>query len=400
MVPQCGKCGLDKTCKSPKMPVSGAGKRKILIIAEAPGSNEDDKGIQLVGEAGNHANRIFHKVGINMRKDCWLTNALICRPWGYSEDGNVVNRTPTKEEVAYCQPNLMNTLTRYKPDIIIPMGEMALRSLIPLVWKEGEVESVGTWVGWQIPCVKMNCWICPTYHPSAIMYDKTPVTELLITKHLRAVDKLTGKPYPDGVPDYRSMVEMIYDPEKAAVAIEELMREAILPGVFGDKSKITPLAFDYETNMLKPYHSKARILCCSMSNGEYAIAYPMIGKALEMTKQFLRSDIPKIAANLPFEDQWSRKILKTIVRNWRWDTLVGAHWNDCRHGIVSVKFQSFVLLGADDYSYIIDPDKGSRGGSTENRMSKVEISDLLLYCGLDSLFEWQIAERQMKGYLK
>ena len=394
LVPQCGKCGLDKTCQSPKMPVSGEGRRKILIVAEAPGENEDRRGIQLVGDAGNICATILHKVGINMRKDCWITNAIICRSWEKNENGATVNRTPTDDEIDWCRPNLSNTIQRLKPDIIIPMGERAVRSIMPLLWKEGEVDSIGTWVGWQIPSVKINAWVCPTYHPSAVSYDRTPLTELLMTKHLRAVDKLQGKPYPDGPPDYRKMVHCIYDAEEAATAIDQMMTDAVAFDETGNDA-LQPIAFDYETTMLKPEGAKARILCCSLSNGHQTIAYPMIGRAVEMTKQFLKSDIPKIAANLQFEDRWSRKILKVIVRNWLWDTLLGAHWLDCRRGIVSVKFQSFVLLGADDYSYIIDPDKGSRGSTKENRMDKVEISDLLTYCGLDSLFEYLIAQKQM-----
>ena len=44
-LPQCGRCGLYKHCKSPKMPATGKGRKSILVVAEAPGKNEDrDKG--------------------------------------------------------------------------------------------------------------------------------------------------------------------------------------------------------------------------------------------------------------------------------------------------------------------------------------------------------------------
>lgn len=395
MVPQCGKCGLDKTCISPKMPVSGAGRRKILIVGEGPGANEDERGLQFVGNAGNELIRILHKVGINLRKDCWITNALICRPWEYDKDGIVINRKPSKDEIGFCRPNLANTIRSLKPDIIIPLGESAVRSIMPLAWKDGEVDDVGTWVGWQIPSIKLNAWICPTYHPSFLLHEKGPVAELLFTKHLRKIETLKGKPYPDGPPDYKKMVTCIYEADKAAIAIEEMVHDSLYDGL-RRREEAKPIAFDYETTCLKPEWNVAKILCCSMSNGVRTIAYPMVGTAIEATKRFIRSDIPKIAANLPFEDRWSRKKLGVCVNNWLWDTLLGAHWLDCRSGIVSVKFQSFVLLGADDYSYIIDPDKGSKGGSKENNMSKVEISDLLLYGGLDALFEYLIAMKQME----
>ena len=51
-IPQCGACGLYKGCKSPKMEPTGNGKRKVLIVGEAPGNEEDRKGIQLIGKSG------------------------------------------------------------------------------------------------------------------------------------------------------------------------------------------------------------------------------------------------------------------------------------------------------------------------------------------------------------
>ena len=56
----CTKCGLYKTCQSPKMKYTGEGKLKALIIAEAPGKSEDedwkrlgyDEPTQLIGESG------------------------------------------------------------------------------------------------------------------------------------------------------------------------------------------------------------------------------------------------------------------------------------------------------------------------------------------------------------
>ena len=48
----CEACGLYKGCLSPKMKYSGKGNLEVLIIAEAPGEKEDQKGTQLIGQAG------------------------------------------------------------------------------------------------------------------------------------------------------------------------------------------------------------------------------------------------------------------------------------------------------------------------------------------------------------
>ena len=65
-IPQCGKCGLSKTCNSPKMPVTGEGLKKVLIVAEAPGRNEDEKGIQLIGIAGMNYASFVESKGYNV----------------------------------------------------------------------------------------------------------------------------------------------------------------------------------------------------------------------------------------------------------------------------------------------------------------------------------------------
>ncbi len=45
----CGRCGLHRNCLSPKMPAAGMGKRRILLIGEAPGVEEDRRGEPFVG---------------------------------------------------------------------------------------------------------------------------------------------------------------------------------------------------------------------------------------------------------------------------------------------------------------------------------------------------------------
>lgn len=380
LLPECKKCKLELGCNTPHMPVSGEGKRKILIVAEAPGETEDDQGVQLIGNSGQELIRMISNAGGNMRKDCWLTNAIVCRP--------PKNRTPTTNEVNFCRPNLAKTLLELKPDVVIPLGMTAVKSLIPLAWKDGEVDEMTRWVGWRIPCQRLNTWICPTWHPSFYLRGNDPVVEYYMTKHLRATFALKGKPWEE-VPDWRKKVQIITDDEKARQAIVLMM-------AFGPKM----VAFDYETNMLKPDSDRAEILCCSLSNGTDTIAFPWVGKVKEQMSTFLKSSIPKVAANLKFEDRWTRKMLGHGVTNWLggWDTMLGAHWRDCRHGITSLKFQAFVLLGMPDYDSYLDPYKKAKGGGNAmNRMKEVEPQMLLEYCGLDSLLEIMVAQKQMEN---
>lgn len=381
-VPKCGACGLFKTCKSPKMTPTGSGKKKILIVAEAPGKEEDDRGIQLVGNSGKELMKVLAKFGIDMRRDCYLTNTLICRPPD--------NATPTNKQISYCRPNLIKTIEDLNPKVIILMGGPAIKSLIGYIWKEEvskgggkktPVKSVGQWVGWQIPCHKFKAWVCPTFHPSFLLRAKNPVVDQMFADHLEAAVNIESRP---NIKSFEDKVWRIYNPEEAAAAIRSLM-----------KTPDRPMAFDYETNCLKPDHLDARIVSCSISDGETTISYPMIGEAIKQTRLFLRSPIPKIASNLKFEERWSRRILKTRVRNWLLDTMLASHVLDNRQGITSIKFQAFIRLGVEGYDKHLAPYLKSKKGSHLNRIGEIDLGQLLLYGGLDSLLEWEVAMQQI-----
>jgi uracil-DNA glycosylase family 4 len=372
VIPQCEDCLLYKDCQSPRMPVSGGGRRKVLICGEAPGEIEDSRNRQFVGRAGMELVRLLHRIGVNMRKDCWLHNAIICRP----TDRNGDNRKPIPKEVNCCRPNLNRAIRDLQPEIIIPMGETATRSLMAIAWRNGEVHNISRWRGWNIPCAKLGAWICPTFHPSYLLQSKNGALEGLILKDLRQAFSNTGRP---PAVDWKSRVKIITDPKKVRTELACFI-------AFG-----RPLAFDYETNMLKPDSKKAEIICCSVSDGNSTIAYPWVGEAIAATDEFLRSDVPKIAWNMGFEERWTRRILKHSVKNWWRDGMLGTHWDSCIHGICGLDFQAFVRLGVQDYSSHLDKYMKSDNDNSVNRLREVDLHELLLYCGLDSLFEAKLA---------
>ncbi len=378
MLPQCGACGLYKTCNSPKMEPSGKGKCRVLFVAEAPGEDEDEKGIQLVGQNGEHLRKVLARLDFNMREDGFLTNALICRPPD--------NRKPTVKEITYCRPNLTKTIQRLNPSVIVPLGEVAIKSLLGGgIWKE-DVGSITRWAGFQIPCQKPNVWICPTYHPSYLLREKNAVLDLYFERHLRAAIQLKGKPW-EKVPDFKSKVRCILDPDEAAYELYTMMEHAR-----------RPMAFDYETDRLKPDCVDAQIVSCSVSDGHQSIAFPYQGKKIwKALSKFLRSSIPKIGSNIKFEDRWTRAFFGFSVKAFIWDIMLAAHWLDCRSDITSAKFQGFVNYGVPDYDHHIKPFLEGEGGNGKNKIKQIPILNLLLYNGMDSLVEWFVAKKQMRS---
>lgn len=381
-IPKCGACRLYKHCNSPKMAVTGEGRRGILIVAEAPGAEEDKHGIQLVGPAGKYLEKSLRRIGVDMREDCWLTNAIICRPEN--------NRTPTLNEIEYCQPNLFKTIEELKPKVIVPMGTAAVQSLIGRVWKD-DVGPIGQWVGFKIPSREPNAWICPVWHPSYMIRNEGKPTfsvqELLYGHQLEGAFSFNKIPWEeDGPPDYNSMVEKIIDHKKAAKVIRKMIK-------YGGT-----VAFDYETNMLKPDSKYAQIVSCSVCwEGKKTIAFPWMGEAITAMAELLASPVYKIASNLKFEDRWTIKEFGFQVNNWLWDTMQAAHVIDNRPGITSIKFQSYVHLGVPVYDEHIKPFlRAKRGKKINQILDEIELGDLLLYNGLDSILEYEVAMLQMK----
>ena len=381
LVPRCGQCGLYRKCRSPKMSVHGRGYRKILIVGEGPGENEDKIGRPFIGNAGKFLRENLEKVGVDLDSDCWTTNSIICR--AIDLDGR--NRSPTDNEIKWCRPNIIREITERNPEIIILLGAPAVKSVLGWIWKEDAVKGISQWIGWQIPSQNPNVWVCPTWHPSYILRsDKSkPVLEKLFLQHLSQAVGCDGVPW--SVPcDYHNRLRLVLDPDKAGEVVE------------GYQGRGKPVSFDFETNMLKPDHTDAEIVCSSISDGQTSISFPWYGRAVRAMKELLVSDIPKIGFNLKFEFRFCKSLLGIEVRNWIWDGMVGAHVLDNRSGICSLKFQSFVLLGMGDYSSHIKPYLESDGSNVANRVRELPITKLLEYCAMDSLLEWLVADNQMK----
>lgn len=373
--PHCGLCGLYKGCKHPKMKPSGQGKKKILIVAEAPGAMEDQRNSHLYGSAGRLLRRTLRKCGVDLQRDCLITNALICK--------RESSKQPSDEMLTACRPNLMKTIKKFEPKAIILLGSAATQSLIPVLFKS-PVDRINRWADYYIPCRKPNAWITSTYHPSFVLASKTSIYKLEFEKHIKGIIK-RGKKRPwKEVPKYEDQVEIILNPAKAAREIKCIM-------AFNK-----PFAFDYECNCLKSKYPGSKIYSCSIcSEDGRAIAYPWEREAVDATSLILKSSIGKIAANFKFENVWTKDHLGHWVKNWIHDTMLAAHIINNSPKVCSLTYQAFVNLGMPCYDQIVKPYLKSKG-PTLNRIHELDLVDLLLYNGLDSLLEYKLAMIQRK----
>lgn len=392
------------------MAVYGEGKQGILIIGESPSKMEEIQGIPFCGPAGELLQQELSRNGISLRRDCWTTNAVICCPYGdvKNRDGQIERkpRNPEIREIEHCRPNIIREITQRKPEKILLLGAAAVKSVIGWLWKgEGSDENskagkkgdkMGKWVGWRIPSQRLNAYICPIYHPSFVLHtDRDKPTKendlrrLFFSQQLERALAKSGRPWKE-TPNWLSKCITVQDDREAA----KLVRTMTAAG--------QPLAFDYETDRLKPDHKDARILSCSVSDGRTSVAFPWYGESVKATSEMIQNKIPKIAQNIKFEFRWTLKTLGFPINNAAFDTMLAAHVLDNRPGITGLKFQAFVTLGVDPYNEFVLPYMKSKDDSSNgvNRLPELikesGYEKLLQYNAMDSLLEWKLAKIQMK----
>ena len=156
----CTQCPLSRIRN---LPVMGRGSHEadIMLIAEAPGAQEDQQGIPFVGRSGEILDRLFRDCGLS-REEVYITNILKCHPPG--------NRDPGEEEKEACFPYLKYETFLLRPGIIVCLGRVAAQRIISPDFKI--TRQHGTWT------YRKNCVLTATYHPSAILRDPSKYDEV------------------------------------------------------------------------------------------------------------------------------------------------------------------------------------------------------------------------------
>ena len=151
----CTHCPLSITRRKHVM---GRGNHQadIMLIAEAPGGQEDWQGIPFVGRSGEILDSLLRDCGLT-REELYITNILKCHPPG--------NRDPKDEEKEACFPYLKYETFLLKPRIIVCLGRVAAQRIISPEFKI--TRRHGTWT------YRKDCALTATYHPSAILRDSS-----------------------------------------------------------------------------------------------------------------------------------------------------------------------------------------------------------------------------------
>ncbi len=125
----------------------------IVLIGEAPGKNEDLKGIPFVGAAGKFLDEMLEMIELK-REDIYITNIVKYRPPN--------NRDPLPDEKEAFLPFLKQQLEVIKPKLIITLGRHSMDVLLPGL-KISQVHGQAKRYNGQV--------YLPLFHPAAALYN-------------------------------------------------------------------------------------------------------------------------------------------------------------------------------------------------------------------------------------
>ena len=138
----------------------GNPKSKIMLIGEAPGSNEDKEGLPFVGLAGTLLDKMLASINLD-RKSVYISNIINYRP--------PENRSPTDEEMNRYLPFIRKHIEIIAPKILVLLGSTAMNALIGSDVVISKVR--GHWIEKKFGQHKTS--VIVTFHPAFLMRQPT-----------------------------------------------------------------------------------------------------------------------------------------------------------------------------------------------------------------------------------
>lgn len=118
---------------------------KVLLVGQAPGDKEPALGRPFAWTAGKQLFKWFALLGVDettFRAKVYMAATCRCFPGKKQQGGD---RVPSPEEVERCGPWLEREIELLRPELIVPVGRLAIEQFLParpLVEQIGSVQRV------------------------------------------------------------------------------------------------------------------------------------------------------------------------------------------------------------------------------------------------------------------
>lgn len=284
----------------------------VVIIGEAPGANEIRTGEPFVGQAGQLLNRVLERAGID-RRTCYVTNSMLCRP---------TESPPPREAIDACRGRVTAELGAYPRQLIITLGNSALRSItgnhnLKITHERGRI--IDTPYG---PAV-------PTIHPAAVLRGYSDFPRLL-KDVAYAGSLIAGAPRRTaGTTKYTVVTE-----QSIAKAVKFLLQHSIL-------------AADIETSGYNPLVDRILSVAVSWEKNHVAVFPDTLLAHKELRRLFEEPGPKWIWHNGKFDTSFLRVVgVRARVDG---DTMLMHYALDEARGTHDLKQLAGDYLGAPDY---------------------------------------------------
>ncbi|RWZ52323.1 uracil-DNA glycosylase [Halobacillus fulvus] len=157
----------------------GNERANLMIVGEAPGENEVEKGEPFIGRAGKELDHQLETLGIS-REDIYITSVVRSRPWKRmktKKGERLANRKPNQKEITAHAKLLDYQIETVDPDIIIALGGVAFERLTKRDDKMSDVvgeaieSPVYQYIDGEWKLSDKSYTIIPMYHPAAVFYN-------------------------------------------------------------------------------------------------------------------------------------------------------------------------------------------------------------------------------------
>jgi DNA polymerase len=157
---RCDQCRLADT-RTNALCGEGHPHAELMLIAQAPGQQEDKQGRMFIGPSGRVLDELLQANRID-RSEVYMTNLIKCML--------PKNRKPKSDEITVCSPFLDREIELIDPGILVPLGYYATRYLlekyhIPVPSRP----DFRTLYGSVLKCDGKE--VIPLQHPAALLHD-------------------------------------------------------------------------------------------------------------------------------------------------------------------------------------------------------------------------------------
>ncbi len=158
----------------------GVPNARVVLIGEAPGAEEDRRGLPFVGASGRLLDRMLASINLDRQSNVFISNTVFWRPPG--------NRQPTSWEIAVCQPFLERIIELVQPRLLVALGGPAATTLVGLTESVGRLR--GRWFAYTSPSLNAPIPLRVLFHPAYLL--RSPSQKRLAWHDLLAIEERLG----------------------------------------------------------------------------------------------------------------------------------------------------------------------------------------------------------------